>query len=99
MKLVVRTLKWSRAFVNVSYRTFYIKKIEMQLFNIYSFLLTTACYGSYGKDCTENCTTGFFGFGCRSQCYCEANQLCDSKIGCVNTCLNGMHIFEIYYFQ
>lgn len=43
------------------------------------------CYGSYGVNCTENCTTGFFGFGCRSVCYCKANQLCNSKIGCVDT--------------
>eukprot|EP00105_Crassostrea_gigas_P007774 XP_011422116.1 PREDICTED: scavenger receptor class F member 2 [Crassostrea gigas] len=44
------------------------------------------CYGSYGVNCTENCPTGFFGFGCRSKCYCNATQLCNNDIGCVDVC-------------
>lgn len=68
----------------------------MEFFNIYSFFLTKACFGSYGVDCTENCSAGFFGFGCRSKCHCKADQLCNSKIGCVD--INGMHHCVIYYF-
>lgn len=30
MELVVQTLKWPRAFVNVSYHTFYIKNQNMK---------------------------------------------------------------------
>lgn len=54
------------------------------------------CFGSYGVGCTGNCSAGFFGFGCRSKCHCKADQLCNSKIGCVD--INGTGCQRMYMY-
>ncbi|XP_022320930.2 uncharacterized protein LOC111123109 [Crassostrea virginica] len=41
------------------------------------------CYGAYGVNCTLNCNTGFYGFGCRSKCICHPEEFCDSRFGCI----------------
>ncbi|XP_078332144.1 uncharacterized protein LOC144625377 [Crassostrea virginica] len=40
------------------------------------------CFGSWGINCTQNCTPGYYGFGCRSRCLCHPYQLCDKIFGC-----------------
>ncbi|XP_078332128.1 uncharacterized protein LOC111121446 isoform X2 [Crassostrea virginica] len=38
--------------------------------------------GSWGKNCKNNCSYGFFGHGCRNQCVCKQQQQCDPVQGC-----------------
>lgn len=42
-----------------------------------------ACIGSFGKDCGNNCSYGYYGHGCRKRCSCSYQQKCDPKEGCV----------------
>ncbi|XP_062589433.1 multiple epidermal growth factor-like domains protein 10 [Saccostrea cucullata] len=43
----------------------------------------TACIGSYGKGCSNPCTYGYYGHGCRGRCDCSENQICDKRRGCL----------------
>ena len=43
----------------------------------------TACYGSFGHNCSLRCPDGFYGHGCRQKCDCVNNQKCDPKSGCI----------------
>ena len=52
-------------------------------FIIIIFLMDIACIGSWGKECTKNCTYGYYGHGCRRICKCNRREKCDSKHGCV----------------
>ncbi|XP_052716797.1 multiple epidermal growth factor-like domains protein 10 [Crassostrea angulata] len=44
-----------------------------------------ACIGSWGVECRNNCTRGFYGHGCRSRCSCSYKQTCDPKQGCIKS--------------
>nr|XP_022290357.1 uncharacterized protein LOC111101994 [Crassostrea virginica] len=50
-----------------------------------------ACIGSWGKECTKNCTYGYYGHGCRRICKCNRREKCDSKHGCVEIGLPENH--------
>ena len=54
----------------------------------------TACFGSWGINCTQNCTPGHYGFGCRSRCFCHSNQLCDKRLGCME---KGKFLLENFF--
>ncbi|XP_062605564.1 multiple epidermal growth factor-like domains protein 10, partial [Saccostrea cucullata] len=41
------------------------------------------CYGSFGIDCVNPCSDGFYGHGCKMKCNCSSFELCDRVIGCV----------------
>nr|XP_034304162.1 uncharacterized protein LOC105341984 isoform X1 [Crassostrea gigas] len=41
------------------------------------------CIGSWGKDCGNNCSYGYYGHGCRTRCKCGYRQICDPQNGCV----------------
>eukprot|EP00105_Crassostrea_gigas_P026214 XP_011447054.1 PREDICTED: multiple epidermal growth factor-like domains protein 6 [Crassostrea gigas] len=42
-----------------------------------------ACIGSWGRDCGNDCSYGYYGHGCRKRCKCGYRQICDPKNGCV----------------
>lgn len=43
----------------------------------------SACIGSWGRDCGNDCSYGYYGHGCRKRCKCGYRQICDPKNGCV----------------
>ncbi|XP_078331019.1 scavenger receptor class F member 2-like [Crassostrea virginica] len=48
------------------------------------------CFGSWGINCTQNCTPGYYGFNCRSRCLCHPYQLCDKIFGCRDNLSKGL---------
>ncbi|XP_052717729.1 uncharacterized protein LOC128189942 [Crassostrea angulata] len=44
-----------------------------------------ACIGSWGTECRNNCSFGYYGLGCRYRCYCSYQQTCDPKQGCIES--------------
>ncbi|XP_062601546.1 uncharacterized protein LOC134263247 [Saccostrea cucullata] len=42
------------------------------------------CIGSWGINCTMPCKENFYGYGCSSTCVCGDDQICHSKVGCIN---------------
>ena len=52
-----------------------------------------ACVGSWGLQCTQDCPDGFYGFGCRSKCFCHPNQTCDNIDGCIENRPEGIFHF------
>lgn len=47
------------------------------------YLYFSACVGSWGMECRNNCSFGHYGFGCRQMCSCSNQQICDPKQGCI----------------
>lgn len=43
----------------------------------------SACIGTWGIECGNNCAFGHYGFGCRKMCNCSYQQICDPKQGCI----------------
>lgn len=41
------------------------------------------CIGLWGRDCGNDCSYGFYGYGCWKRCKCGYWQICDLKNGCV----------------
>lgn len=58
----------------------YINMIKLMI-NLYF----SACVGSWGKECRNNCVFGRYGLGCRKRCNCTYQQICDPKQGCIKT--------------
>ena len=56
---------------------------------LFYMVFLPACVGSWGLQCTRDCPDGFYGFGCRSKCFCHPNQTCDSIYGCIENRLEG----------
>lgn len=56
------------------------------------------CIGTWGKNCQNNCPFGFFGLGCRQRCNCSIEQVCESRLGCIdiNTIESKFHDFNRY---
>lgn len=40
-----------------------------------------ACIGSWGRECGNKCSYGYYGIGCRRRCSCSDRQICDPKQG------------------
>ena len=57
-----------------------------------------ACIGTWGMNCQNNCTFGFFGLGCRQKCECSIEQVCERRHGCIdiNTTESKFHDFNRY---
>lgn len=47
-------------------------------------LYISACIGSWGIECRNNCTIYHYGFGCRERCNCSYKHTCDPKQGCID---------------
>ncbi|XP_055997239.1 protein draper-like [Ostrea edulis] len=42
------------------------------------------CLGSFGLDCNNTCTEGFYGFGCTKKCDCLPTESCHKVHGCLD---------------
>ena len=71
-----------RKWTGINLMNCFVQKVCISKFRLI-FIFSLACYGAYGVNCTLNCNTGFYGFGCRSKCICHPEEFCDSRFGCI----------------
>ncbi|GFN81790.1 multiple epidermal growth factor-like domains protein 10 [Plakobranchus ocellatus] len=59
--------------------------------NICSVEAYTCKPGKTGKDCTKNCSVGFYGLACKQHCNCALSRNCDKVTGlCADGCKNAL---------
>ena len=103
---VVKMCNWKMEFVNVSKCKFVQEcglNYSLMVFWNYCVVLLlsifmTACFGSWGINCTQNCTPGYYGFGCRSRCLCHPYQLCDKIFVCRDNISKGPLLILYNFF-